>query len=91
MGFCINCGNKLKEDSKFCENCGASLNKIENLEELKECRYCKSKINKEAEICPHCRKRQPMGLNTRLNFFEVILILILTGIVFRIIYYLMFR
>ena len=56
-------------------------------EDLKECPYCKEEIRKDAEICPHCRKRQPMGINTRLNFFEIVLILIIAWIVFNHIIY----
>ena len=60
---------------------------MNNTEDLKECPYCKEDIKEDAEICPHCRKRQPMGLNTRLNFFEVIGILILASIIFNLFIY----
>lgn len=31
MKYCSNCGNKLAEDAKFCDKCGAKIkNKTEN-------------------------------------------------------------
>lgn len=32
MAFCINCGNKLNENDKFCENCGTPVELTENLQ-----------------------------------------------------------
>jgi hypothetical protein len=31
------------------------------VEATKKCKYCKSEIPKDAQICPHCRKRVAMG------------------------------
>lgn len=28
--FCMNCGNKLEDDSKFCTACGSSINGVNN-------------------------------------------------------------
>ena len=92
MKYCEKCGNELTEDSVFCSKCGNAVKELQQDDNnTKECVYCKSKINKKAQVCPICHKRLPMGLNTRLNLFEIILILIIGWVVFSNIIYPMIR
>ena len=32
----------------------------------KICKYCKTEIPYDAKICPHCRKKQGMGIITKI-------------------------
>lgn len=90
--FCEKCGSELSKNSNFCSNCGNVLKgEIQDIKDEKECVYCKTQIDKNAQICPMCHKRQPMGLKTRLNFFEIIIILIIAWLVFTNIIYPMIR
>lgn len=59
---CLNCNSKLRDDSTFCEYCGAKVGemvepKVEVTEPSKDCVYCEycgNAISKEAYICPKC-------------------------------------
>lgn len=46
---------------------------------MKECKYCKSEIDKKAKICPHCRKKQTNSFIKGLSIF-IGIILIICGI-----------
>lgn len=50
MSYCSNCGNKLVEGSKFCNNCGSAVNLDKNE------KYDKRKTTYDGEIhkCPNC-------------------------------------
>ena len=90
--ICTKCGKEVSENSNFCATCGELIDKdMKEIKELKECVYCKSKIDKRAQVCPICKKRMPLNLKTRLNFFEVILILFIAWMIFSIIIYPIFR
>lgn len=66
--FCENCGNEIKEKSKFCQNCGTpvitsepktvkeELNTADNVSEVRIfCRNCGTEIKTENEFCPNCK------------------------------------
>lgn len=66
--FCENCGNEIKEKSKFCQNCGTplitsepeevkeELNTADNVSEVRIlCRNCGAEIRTENEFCPNCK------------------------------------
>ena len=77
--ICTKCGKEVSENSNFCATCGELIDKdMKEIKELKECVYCKSKIDKRAQVCP-------------INFFEVILILFIAWMIFSIIIYPIFR
>ena len=50
--YCSKCGNKLKDDSKFCDRCGASVNyKVDNAtKEDHEKEKSEEKLRKKEEI-----------------------------------------
>lgn len=58
--YCKNCGKKLSEGSKYCDQCGERV----ELEEYVYCTYCGEKISKNTTICPHCSKRVLMDTKT---------------------------
>lgn len=51
--YCKNCGKKVSDDSKFCDQCGREI----EIEKSVYCTYCGEKISKFATICPHCSKK----------------------------------
>ena len=61
---CSNCGNELKEGTKFCSKCGNNIleqeekncNEILNEERqfVKECVNCGSELKEEAKFCSKC-------------------------------------
>lgn len=40
---------------------------------MKQCKYCKSEIDNNAKICPHCRKKQKNGKGLLIGIIAVIL------------------
>lgn len=56
--FCSECGVKREEDAKFCQNCGASFEKLGGLNKsnkiISKCPYCAEEINPSAVKCKHC-------------------------------------
>lgn len=48
MSFCINCGHELVEGSKFCNNCGVTVNEFESKIQRK------STFDGEIHKCPNC-------------------------------------
>ncbi len=62
MKHCPNCGSEIKENEKFCGNCGQEQNNIV-FEKTKTCKYCMSKINKNAKVCPNCKRDLRFGNN----------------------------
>jgi len=50
----------------------------------KKCKHCAMMIPKEAKICPHCRKRQGMGLFAKI-IIGVFGFLVLAGVIGRLI------
>lgn len=61
--FCINCGEKLTKDSKFCNQCGSPVNQSEQKSNQRQqeyvgkvykCPNCGSVITNMTAICPDC-------------------------------------
>lgn len=42
---------------------------------MKECKYCKSEINKDALVCPFCRKEQKVSSSIMRVIIAVLLII----------------
>lgn len=51
---CPNCGAQLVDGSKYCNNCGAKLEKEKNEEEYIECPNCGEKNIKGSNFCNNC-------------------------------------
>ena len=49
---CQDCGEKNEAGSKFCSNCGKSL------DTAKYCANCGKKIENDDKFCPHCGQKQ---------------------------------
>lgn len=63
MAFCVNCGEKLIDGSKFCHMCGTpvggsvspnSQRRDEFVGKILKCPSCGSVINESTVICPEC-------------------------------------
>ena len=61
MAFCINCGQKLAEEAKFCANCGMEVNgnkthqrKVVYDGELHKCPSCGERLDSFVTVCPVC-------------------------------------
>jgi RNA polymerase subunit RPABC4/transcription elongation factor Spt4 len=63
MAFCKNCGNLLKEEAKFCPNCGcavpvqAAYEQVPRKEEIPvtaPCKNCGAALKEGAKFCPNC-------------------------------------
>lgn len=64
MPFCINCGEKLVDDSKFCHSCGTpvtsssfhdkSQRQQEYVGKIFKCPHCGGVITESTAICPNC-------------------------------------
>ena len=53
--FCIQCGAKIKNNSTFCENCGADqCLTTTNIEDEKTCPRCHKLVPNIARCCPYC-------------------------------------
>lgn len=50
MKYCINCGNEMDNDAKFCQNCGTAAYKSSNIDEMNRETMYEGKIHK----CPNC-------------------------------------
>lgn len=50
--ICQDCGEKNEVGSKFCSNCGKSL------DTAKYCANCGKKIENDDKFCPHCGQKQ---------------------------------
>lgn len=54
---CLKCGNKLKENAKFCNKCGERYERTEeNCESKMFCSNCGSQVNINARFCSVCGK-----------------------------------
>lgn len=96
--YCKKCGAKLRDNAKFCNKCGRSINrsttpKITNnykSRNLFACKTCGHLIAKNAKSCPHCGAKTPgqifgecvSGVGCGLIAFPFLLILIVFYIVF---------
>ncbi len=59
MPFCVNCGNKLPDNAKFCNNCGQNINKNHERKSIFEgllykCPKCGEELKSFTGICPAC-------------------------------------
>ncbi|MCD4761557.1 zinc ribbon domain-containing protein, partial [bacterium] len=55
--FCIKCGTKLPDESKFCVSCGKKIKSIsEPKPRGKVCPYCKKTIPQNSASCPECNR-----------------------------------
>jgi len=53
--YCIQCGAKIKDNSAFCEKCGAKqCLTITNIEDEKICPRCHKLVPNIAKCCPYC-------------------------------------
>ena len=56
--FCPECGFKNKEDSLFCEKCGAALGPVEKVEAKKRfCPKCGGELREGENFCTSCGTR----------------------------------
>ena len=51
---CPDCGAELKQNAKFCPECGHKFTTTAK----KNCIYCNAEINAKAKFCPECGKNQ---------------------------------
>ena len=56
--FCPQCGNNIKEEAKFCSNCGWAI-PITTVQAVvmpigKQCSSCGTALKDEAQFCPNC-------------------------------------
>lgn len=63
MIFCVNCGEKLVEDAKFCHSCGTAVNasisgstkrREEFIGKILKCPNCGAQIAESSVVCPEC-------------------------------------
>ncbi len=50
--YCIHCGHKLEDDTKFCINCGEATGAVEPSPDT--CRCCGAALTGEKRFCPEC-------------------------------------
>lgn len=52
---CINCGNDLEENAKFCANCGTVVEQVKPVEQNEhKCKSCGNLIEEGVKFCPVC-------------------------------------
>jgi len=60
--YCKNCGAKMPENSKFCQNCGHnefySIEELNKLENSKYCTKCKALVSLNTKFCQNCGNNQ---------------------------------
>lgn len=63
MAFCMNCGQQLPEDAKFCSNCGAATGEVKSEAaqrkitydgKLHKCPNCGEVMESFLTVCPTC-------------------------------------
>lgn len=61
MAFCINCGQELAEEAKFCANCGTAVSNNSTTQrktvydgELHKCPNCGERLDSFVSVCPSC-------------------------------------
>lgn len=56
--YCVNCGNKITEGSKFCNKCGTKIEPNDTNKSLKsisnKCSFCGEQLEDGAITCPSC-------------------------------------
>lgn len=56
--YCLNCGNKIGEESKFCNECGTKIDSKDNFKSSKQnrdkCSYCGEQLDNGVLKCPSC-------------------------------------
>ncbi len=53
-GITCECGNRLSENIKFCNQCGMKVEKLKNNINLIQCSNCEMNIDNTAKFCPCC-------------------------------------
>lgn len=59
MLICQKCGRKLPDTAKFCDGCGAYIEKAVPQTILNECPNCGSAIGDSVAMCPYCQSQIP--------------------------------
>jgi hypothetical protein len=79
--FCIQCGAKIKDNSAFCENCGANQFSLD-VDNKKECPRCHKMVPNLAKCCPYCHmlftsssNKEKEKLSIRLGIASVAIIM----------------
>ncbi|MBQ2665589.1 zinc-ribbon domain-containing protein [Methanobrevibacter sp.] len=54
MVTCKNCGEEVRDEAKFCQNCGTEIVIEEDLTGTKFCSSCGFKMPKATKFCPEC-------------------------------------
>lgn len=82
-GFCVKCGNKLEDGQDFCPKCGNKVGPISYVDHqipdsinLKQCKYCKQTVAKNAKVCPYCRKKIKGSFWNKLSIVIVVIAVI---------------
>ncbi len=52
--YCEHCGAKLKENAKFCHECGNSINSNSSIDKINQCPECGRELDKSEKYCEHC-------------------------------------
>ena len=55
---------------------GLTDTKVSKKHRVKQCKYCYSEINKKAQVCPYCRKRQPVGFFKSVGYVMVFIVVV---------------
>lgn len=53
-GIPCECGNRINEDFKFCNQCGKKVEQIKTNINLRQCNNCEMDIDDTAKFCPCC-------------------------------------
>ena len=56
--YCENCGAPVKENSKFCHECGAKIEPQKLIEEKRFCENCGSQLSPDEIFCSNCGHSQ---------------------------------
>ena len=63
--YCSKCGKEINGNSKYCEDCEKTMATESNkeLQNMKQCPYCKEMIDKQLSTCPYCFEKLPNNKN----------------------------
>ena len=80
--YCKNCGAPLREDSKFCQDCGSKVEIQQPIdEEINFCPNCGKELEDDAYFCEHCGANlaNPLPKSNSEDFIEKYKIPIIVG------------